>query len=184
MWHRTILPKTICLGMVLACVVAGCSRSTTTGNGPGVTPGKAASSTFDRLLAKKHLPPFVTMESGLKYRILRDGKGNKPTPDDTVTLHYRGWLDNHKEFHDTEKSGRPETFSLAEVIPGWKEGLPRIGVGGIIELEVPPHLGYGHRSVSQTIPSNSTLHFLIQVVEVNQNPRPDPAVLDSPKKAG
>ncbi len=41
-----------------------------------------------------------------------------------------------------------------------------VGVGGIIELKVPPHLGYGSRRVSDKIPSNATLHFLIEVVDV------------------
>src|SRR6218665_426821 len=41
---------------------------------------------------------FTATKSGLKYRILREGKGEKPAAKNTVEVHYHGWLDNGKVF--------------------------------------------------------------------------------------
>ena len=87
---------------------------------------------------------FTETASGLKYRILRKGDGQKPKADDTVTVHYRGWLDNKKVFDESYKRNKTLSFPLSRVIKGWTEGLQLVKVGGMIELEIPSELGYGH----------------------------------------
>ncbi len=104
--------------------------------------------------------------SGLTYRILRKSNGKKPTAKDTVTVHYRGWLDNKKQFDSSYKRNSPATFPLDRVIKGWTEGLQLVGVGGMIELEIPSRLGYGERGAGNDIPPNSTLHFLIELIKI------------------
>lgn len=108
---------------------------------------------------------FTTTDSGLKYRILRDSDGQKPTAASQVAVHYRGWLSNGKEF-DGSYGGSPTEFGLNGVIPGWTEGLQLVGIGGMIELWIPPDLGYGAEGYSSLIPGNSTLHFVIELLEV------------------
>ena len=110
--------------------------------------------------------PFMTTDSGLKYRILRESEGIKPTETSTVTVHYRGWLDNGTEFDSSYKHGKPATFQLKRVVRGWTEGLQLVGVGGIIELEIPSYLGYGTRGGGGVIPPNATLHFTVELIEV------------------
>ena len=75
---------------------------------------------------------FTTTPSGLKYKILRKGSGPKPKVTDTVTVNYRGWLDNGKEFDSSYKRGKPLSFPLNRVIPGWTEGMQLVGKGGMI----------------------------------------------------
>ncbi|MBC8114263.1 MAG: FKBP-type peptidyl-prolyl cis-trans isomerase, partial [Candidatus Saccharimonas sp.] len=86
---------------------------------------------------------FTTTKSGLKYRIRRQGKGQKPAVQDTVSVHYKGWLDNGKEFDSSYARGESIEFPLNGVIPGWTEGMQLVGKGGMIELEIPHELGYG-----------------------------------------
>lgn len=110
-------------------------------------------------------PEFQTTSSGLKYRILKEGKGRKPNASSTVTCHYKGWLDNGKEF-DSSYGGSAATFPLNGVIKGWTEGLQLIQEGGMIELEIPSSLGYGPKGSPPVIPPNATLHFDIELFKV------------------
>ena len=109
---------------------------------------------------------FKATESGLKYRVLRNSNGPKPKSANTVKVHYKGWLDNGKEFDSSYKRGEPIEFALNRVIPGWTEGMQLVGTGGMIELEIPSELGYGARGAPGAVPPNATLHFLVELLEV------------------
>lgn len=109
---------------------------------------------------------FQETASGLRYRVRRASDGNKPTAANSVTVHYRGWLDDGTEFDSSYQRGEPATFGLGGVIKGWTEGLQLIGEGGMLELEIPSDLGYGPRGQGGTIPPNATLHFTIELLEV------------------
>ncbi len=75
-----------------------------------------------------------------------------------MTVHYRGWLDNGKEFDGSYSRNEPATFPLNRVIPGWTEGVQLVGKGGMIELEIPSELGYGPQGAGGgLIPPNATL---------------------------
>jgi FKBP-type peptidyl-prolyl cis-trans isomerase FkpA len=109
---------------------------------------------------------FSETKSGLKYRILRKSNGKKPTAKDTVTVHYKGWLDDGKEFDSSYKRGEPISFGLGQVIPGWTEGMQLVGEGGKIELLIPSRLGYGSRGAPGAIPPDATLHFIVELNKV------------------
>lgn len=108
---------------------------------------------------------FTQTESGLKYRILRRGDGSKPTAASKVTVDYRGWLDNGRTFDQSYNRPKPVTFSLANVVPGWTEGMQYVREGGMIEMVFPPELGYGDKTTGG-IPANSTLHFRVELHKV------------------
>ncbi len=110
---------------------------------------------------------FTKTDSGLKYRIRRKSAGPNPKASDTVTVHYRGWLDNGKEFDSSYTRGEPVSFPLNRVIPGWTEGVQLVGKGGMIELEIPSQLAYGARDIPG-IPPNSTLHFIVELVDIQK----------------
>lgn len=109
---------------------------------------------------------FTTTQSGLKYRIRRKSNGTKPTKANAVKVHYRGWLADGTTFDSSYARNEPTDFGVGDVIPGWTEGLQLIGVGGMIELEIPGNLAYGPRGNPPKIPPNATLHFLVELIEV------------------
>jgi FKBP-type peptidyl-prolyl cis-trans isomerase FkpA len=109
---------------------------------------------------------FQKTESGLRYRILRKSGGPKPKLSDTVTVKYRGWLSNGKVFDSSYDRGQPTSFPLTGVIAGWTEGMQLIGVGGMIELWVPSKLGYGAGGSPGSVPPHSTLHFVVELMQV------------------
>jgi FKBP-type peptidyl-prolyl cis-trans isomerase FklB len=89
----------------------------------------------------------VTLPRGLQYKVLRAGEGKKPAGDDRVVCHYRGRFVDGTEFDSSYKRGRPATFDMARVIPGWKEALKLMPVGSKWQLFVPAKLAYGERGV-------------------------------------
>lgn len=109
---------------------------------------------------------FSTTDSGLKYRILRKSEGAKPLATNLVTVHYRGWLDDNSEFDSSYRRGTPASFALNQVVPGWTEGLQLVGEGGMIELEIPSDLGYGPQGMPGAIPPNATLHFIVELIDI------------------
>ena len=109
---------------------------------------------------------FSTTESGLRYRILRKSDGRRPKATDRVKVDYSGWLDDGSVFDSSYERKEPASFSLSQVVPGWTEALQLTGEGGMIELEVPPELGYGERGQPPIIPPNATLHFKIELLQI------------------
>ncbi|HEH9750464.1 TPA: FKBP-type peptidyl-prolyl cis-trans isomerase [Pasteurella multocida] len=102
-------------------------------------------------------------QSGLLYRIEQAGTGNTIKPTDTVTVNYTGKLPNGEVFDSSR--GKPVSFKLNQVVPGWTEGLQLVKKGGKIELVLPPELAYGEQGAGQ-IPPNATLHFDVEVIDV------------------
>ncbi len=109
---------------------------------------------------------FTTTETGLQFRILRPGNDRKPKSSDTVVLHYRGSLDDGTVFDSSYDTGVAATLGMIRTIPGWKEGMKLIGEGGMIELIIPSDLAYGAEGRPPRIPPNSTIHFLVELVEI------------------
>jgi peptidylprolyl isomerase len=109
----------------------------------------------------------VSSESELKFEEIVVGAGISPQPGQDVTVHYTGTLENGVKFDSSIDRGRPFTFKIGigQVIKGWDEGVMTMKVGGKRKLIIPPHLGYGSRSVGP-IPANSTLIFEVELLEV------------------
>jgi len=112
-------------------------------------------------------PEFIETKSGLKYRILRKTEGQKPKSSDTVTVHYKGWLDDQSIF-DSSYRDKTISFPLNRVVKGWTEGLQLVGVGGMIELDIPYELGYGERGSPGAIPPKAKLHFIVELFSIKQ----------------
>ncbi len=109
----------------------------------------------------------VTMSSGLVYTSLREGKGPSPTSADTVKVNYRGTFPDGKEFDSSYSRKAPATFPLGRVIPCWTEGVQHMKVGGKAKLVCPAQIAYGERGAGGVIPPNATLHFEIELLEIN-----------------
>ncbi len=110
---------------------------------------------------------FKMTPSGLRYRILRKSNGQKPTALNKVTVHYRGWLDNGRVFDSSYDRGEPISFPLNGVVAGWTEGMQLVGQGGMIELWLPSRLGYGAQGSPPSVPPYATLHFVVELLDIN-----------------
>jgi peptidylprolyl isomerase len=106
-------------------------------------------------------------ESGLRITDLVEGEGAEAVPGRNVVVHYRGTLENGKEFDSSYGRG-PFTFPLGggRVIQGWDEGVAGMKVGGKRRLVIPPDLAYGSRGAGGIIPPDATLIFEVELLEV------------------
>lgn len=109
-----------------------------------------------------------TTASGLQIETLKEGTGAQPTAEDTVTVHYTGKLVNGDVFDSSEQRGEPATFTLSDVVPGWREGVALMKVGGKSRLVLPPELAYGERGAGNRIPPNATLIFDVELLDVKK----------------
>ncbi len=113
---------------------------------------------------KNNTPGVQMAESGLMYMITQEGTGAYATEQDSVQVEYVGKLTNGTVF-DSSEAGKPVTFNLGRVIPGFTEGLQKVKEGGKIRLFIPSALAY--RDMDQgPIPPYSTLIFDITLVKV------------------
>ena len=112
----------------------------------------------------------VTTASGLKYINVVVGKGASPVAGKQVTVHYTGTLDNGKKFDSSVDRKEPFTFviGVSQVIPGWDEGVMSMKAGGKRKLIIPAKLGYGSRGAGGVIPPNATLHFDVELLNVQK----------------
>jgi FKBP-type peptidyl-prolyl cis-trans isomerase len=109
----------------------------------------------------------VTYTDGIFYQSLKEGNGRLVTISDTVVIHYKGWLFSNGNVFDQTKE-KPATFPLSRLIRGWQIGVPQCRVGGTIRLFIPSGSAYGIRTLSTSIPPNSTLVFDVEVLEVKE----------------
>ena len=129
------------------------------GGSASPAPAPAASSATDQGGS------LITTPSGLKYEDLVVGTGALPAPTDLVTVHYTGTLQDGTVFDASRMHGGPVSFPLNQVIKGWTEGVGSMKVGGTRKLVIPPALGYGNQAQG-SIPANSTLTFIVELLDV------------------
>lgn len=107
----------------------------------------------------------IQTESGLVYEELVLGTGPQPTEDDTVRVHYHGTLTDGTVFSSSVEQGEPIVHPMSGLIPGWREGLSMMHVGGKARLVIPPELAYGDRPVGE-IPAGATLVFEMELLGI------------------
>lgn len=117
------------------------------------------------LASNKDKPGVSVTESGLQYRVERAGNGPKPAASDVVRVHYRGTLMDGTEFDSSYGRGQPAEFGLAQVIPGWSEGVALMPVGSKYTFWIPAELAYGEAG-GGPIPPNAMLTFEVELLDI------------------
>lgn len=108
----------------------------------------------------------ITTDTGLQYKVLKEGDGQKPGPHSKVTVHYEGKFLDGMVFDSSLQRGEPISFGLEGVIEGWREGLQLMKTGGKYELYIPYDLAYGENGIPGTIPPCSSLIFTVELLAV------------------
>lgn len=147
------------------------------------------------LAENKKKEGVVTLPSGLQYKIIKAGEGEKPGANDVVDLQYRGTFIDGREFDNT--FGRAiVTFPLNAVIKGWQEALQLMPVGSQWQLFVPSELAYGERGAGggggrraggprpQTVGPNATLVFELELLGLEPAGASSPAADARAQNAG
>ena len=111
---------------------------------------------------------FDTTESGLRYKMIQTGSGKQAEKGKTVSVHYEGSLENGQVFDSSYKRKKPIDFKLGagQVIEGWDEGITLLKVGDKARFVIPSYLGYGSSGAGGVIPSDATLIFDVELMDV------------------
>ena len=108
----------------------------------------------------------TTTDSGLQYKELVAGNGEKPKATDTVKVHYKGTLIDGTVFDSSYDRGEPAVFPVGGVIPGWTEALQLMKVGDKFELVIPSELAYGANGSGPVIGPDATLVFDVELLGI------------------
>ena len=159
MTHRPVL-HTILAAAMLAVANLAWAQAATTAPPPSANPNPTA--------APATAGSVITTDSGLIFKLIKQGTGPSPLATDTVKVHYRGTLMDGKEFDSSYKNGGPAEFPLNRVIKCWTEGVQRLQVGGSAKLTCPPSIAYGARGAGGVIPPNATLQFEVELLGISK----------------
>jgi peptidylprolyl isomerase len=121
--------------------------------------------------ADEEYADFTTTESGLKFKVTKEGDGGIPQPGQTVKAHYTGWLEgfnSEKKFDSSRDRGRPFSFKAGggQVIRGWDESVLSMKVGERRQIILPARLAYGDRGAGGVIPGGATLYFDLELLSI------------------
>jgi FKBP-type peptidyl-prolyl cis-trans isomerase FkpA/FKBP-type peptidyl-prolyl cis-trans isomerase FklB len=101
--------------------------------------------------------------SGLQYIVHNKSGGKKPALNDCVEVKYTGkFLETGKVFDKSERIA----FPLSNVIPGWRLGIPLLGIGDSATLFIPSKLGYGPQGYAGAIPRDAILIFDVTLLDI------------------
>ncbi len=117
------------------------------------------------LTENRNKPGVKQTESGLQYKVIREGEGEYPTATSTVRVHYRGTFISGEVFDSSYDRGESIEFPLNGVIKGWTEGLQLMQPGAKYILYVPSSLGYGEAGIGP-IPGGTTLIFEVELISI------------------
>ncbi|MFA6949466.1 MAG: FKBP-type peptidyl-prolyl cis-trans isomerase [Lentimicrobiaceae bacterium] len=119
------------------------------------------------LQENKSQPGVVELPSGIQYKVINEGTGVNPTPEDVVEVHYTGKLIDGTVFDSSIERGQSVKFPLNRVIPGWTEGLQLMKPGAKYILYIPSSLAYGDKG-SGPIPGGATLIFEVELISISK----------------
>jgi FKBP-type peptidyl-prolyl cis-trans isomerase len=106
----------------------------------------------------------VVLPDGLRYEIVKPGSGPCPKPQQTVNVHYTGYLSDGTEF---VQFGPSDTILVTNhaPFPVWVAGMQKIGKGGTIKLYVPPPL-HEKEADKWGIPPGSAMIFEVELLDI------------------
>lgn len=124
------------------------------------------SATVEKTAKNDTKSDYITTPSGLKYKVIKKGKGKHPKSTDTVKVNYEGKFTNGTVFDSSYQRGEPISFPLNRVIAGWTEGVQLMPEGSVYEFYIPYNLAYGEQGMPPAIPPKSDLIFKVELIEV------------------
>lgn len=120
------------------------------------------------------------LSDGLRYEVLREGKGASAKPGQVARIHYTGTFINGQIFESSlqqqQGTSLPDPVEAlvqeGAMIPGLLEAITRMSTGSKWRIYIPPHLAFGDDGAPQAgIPPAATLIYELEVFEVKDAPK-------------
>ncbi|MDQ6525961.1 FKBP-type peptidyl-prolyl cis-trans isomerase [Nocardioides sp. LHD-245] len=122
----------------------------------------------------------------LEVATLTEGTGPVVAKGQTILVSYLGQIpDGEKPFDSSYADGRGLEAVVggkdASVVKGWSKALVGLPVGSRVLLQIPPKLGYGKEGQGEDIPADSTLYFVVDILDAaDTKPKPEPTPEQTP----
>ena len=114
-----------------------------------------------------HLPGVIQSESGLQYRIVSQGHGGSPAPEDTVVISLVGRKIDGEVFYDSQAVGSgTTTIRVNQTLNGWQEALANMSTGAEWELFLPANLAYANAGWQGVVVPGETLIYNLKLIEI------------------
>lgn len=106
-------------------------------------------------------------QASFQIEDIKLGDGPEVASGDYIIIHYKGTLEDGKQFDSSYDRGQPfkTRIGVGQVIEGWDMGVMGMKVGGKRKLTIPPQLAYKNQEIGE-IPPNSTLIFELELLAV------------------
>jgi len=150
--------RNCCLGVTLcwAFVACGGNRGSSVETVPpsildpdGSEAEEAAKRVEYKLANKEKTPVFPApksaykTDSGLRFVVFKRGEQHEhPSSTSNVTVHYEGRTSDGTVFDSSIARGEPTSFTLEQVIPGWREGVKLMTAGDTFRFWIPEKDAY------------------------------------------
>lgn len=106
--------------------------------------------------------------TGIYYKVIKAGNGQKPTAESTVKVNYEGKNMKGEIFDSSFERKEPAVMSLGQIIKGWQEVLKEMPVGSTWECVIPYDMAYGEQGAGEKIPAYSPLVFKIELLNIEK----------------
>jgi FKBP-type peptidyl-prolyl cis-trans isomerase FkpA len=161
-----ILPVILVFGFV------SCMKNTPVSSTPSCTSKPVAADSAALIKFAGDSIPLTADTTGLYYHIIDSGNSTKPTASSYLNVTYKAKLMDNFTF-DSATNSYLSGATLSNLIAGWQIGLPKIGVGGHIQLFIPSALAWGCIGVVNmqsglvTVPPDAPVFFDVQLLGIN-----------------
>lgn len=116
---------------------------------------------------KRHELQMNQSASGLRYLIRKEGEGQNPKFEQTVTLKYSLKLINGNEVYNSDRDGLKKfIIGKSQEPSGLDEGVRILKKGGKALLIMPSNLGYGLLGDSFKIPKKAILIYEVELINI------------------
>jgi len=167
--------KKLLIPMIVLALLVGCSKKdkeeVTTGDTTTEETVDSKSGELER--SETGMPNLTKLDlvdgpEGMKYIILKEGKGGQPGDGETAVVHYTGWFEGGKKFDSSVDRGKYFEFPVgrSKVIRGWDLGVADMRIGEKRLMVLPGNLAYGPRGYPGVIPPNATLIFEVELFDI------------------
>ena len=169
--RKSYLGAIMCLSLTLS-TFSGFDLAHATKTSGTKKPSVASATKMPTVTSPAGVAPVISKPSGtppgtLLYKDIVVGKGATAGTQSTISSQYVLMLwKSGSIISNTWSSTGPQTFSLNQVIAGWRKGIAGMKIGGRRLLVIPPALGYGATGKGPIGP-DETLVFVVDLLGVS-----------------
>ena len=112
---------------------------------------------------------YIKTKSGLEYKILIKGKGQKIIQGHRVFLNYITRIKPDSVFDTNPVPNKPFAFIVneSEGLKAWDEALNLLHIGDSAHFIIPPSLAFGNKKIGK-IAANTFIYFEVKIIGQEQ----------------